>query len=69
MSANSRGLMRFEHTREKVESEELNETESEMWQQVRRQDLDREGPPLRTFLSPPGFLLKIKQEFKILLKV
>ena len=40
MSANSRGLMRFEHTREKVESEELNETESEMWQQVTGR-----GPP------------------------
>ena len=32
MSANSRGLMRFEHTREKVEGDDQNETEPGMWQ-------------------------------------
>ncbi|XP_023336041.1 neutral alpha-glucosidase AB [Eurytemora carolleeae] len=34
MSANSRGLMRFEHTREKVEGDDQNETEPGMWQET-----------------------------------
>ena len=34
MSANSRGLMRFEHTREKVEGDDQNETEPGMWQVI-----------------------------------